>query len=73
MLKRFHFERKEDVSGISGCGKIAVGCLFDTGEAVVHWIGAHGSINVYHSIDDVIFVHGHDGKTKIILDYLFHF
>lgn len=65
---RFHFERAKDVSGVSGCGKVAEGCLFDTGEAVVHWLGVHGSINVYHSIDDVIYVHGHEGGTKIVFD-----
>ena len=56
-------------SGISGRGRVAEGCLFtDTGEAVVHWFGNHGSINVYHSIDDVLYVHGHDGKTRIVFD-----
>ena len=69
MLKRFHFERLEDASGVSGTGRVAEGCLFvDTGEVVVHWLGCHGSINIYHSIDDIVFVHGHDGKTKIVYD-----
>jgi len=68
-LRRFHFERLEDASGVSGCGKVAEGCLFtDTGEAVVHWLGNHGSINVYHSINDVIYVHGHEGRTRIVFD-----
>lgn len=69
MIKRFHFERKKDVSGVSGCGNIAEGCLFlETGEVVVHWLGAHGSINIYHSMDDVIYVHGHEGSTEIVWD-----
>ena len=68
-LRRFHFERLEDASGVSGCGKVAEGCLFtDTGEAVVHWLGRHGSINLYRSLDDVIYVHGHEGRTKIVFD-----
>jgi hypothetical protein len=68
-LRRFHFERLEDASGVSGCGKVAEGCLFtDTGEAVVHWLGNHGSINVYHSIDDVVHIHGHEGRTRIVFD-----
>ena len=67
-LRRFHFERVKDISGVSGCGKVAEGCLFDTGEAVVHWLGKYGSINLYHSIDDVAHVHGHDGSTKIVFD-----
>ncbi len=68
MLKRFHFDRVEDASGVSGTGVVAEGCLFETGEAVVHWLGKYGSINIYHSIDDVIKVHGHEGRTKIVFD-----
>ena len=67
-IRRFHFERLEDASGVSGTGEVAEGCLFTTGEAVVHWRGSHGSINVYHSIEDVFFVHGHEGKTRIVFD-----
>lgn len=68
-IKTFHFERLEDVSGTSGTGIVAEGCLFtDTNECVVHWLGEHGSVNVYHSLDDVIFIHGHQGKTKIVFD-----
>jgi hypothetical protein len=68
-ILRFHFERTKDVSGVSGCGKVAEGCLFtDTQEAVVHWLGEHGSINVYHSLDDVIYVHGHGESTRIVFD-----
>lgn len=68
-LRRFHFERNKDISGVSGCGKVAEGCLFtDTGEAIVHWLGKCGSINLYHSIEDVIHVHGHDGSTQIVFD-----
>lgn len=68
-MRRFYFQRLEDTSGISGCGKVAEGCLLlDTGEVVVHWLGEHSSINIYHSINDVEFIHGHTGKTKIIFD-----
>ena len=69
MISRFHFDRIEDVSGVSGTGRIAEGCLFrDTGEVVVHWLGEHGSINVYHSLEDVLYVHGHQNKTRIVWD-----
>jgi len=67
--RRFHFERLEDVSGISGCGRVADGCLFtDTGQVVVHWLGAHACINIYNSLTDLEYVHGHNGKTKIVFD-----
>jgi hypothetical protein len=59
----------EDVSGTSGVGKVAEGCLFtDTGEVVVHWMGEHSCINIYHSICDVEYIHGHQGKTKIVFE-----
>lgn len=68
-MRRFHFLRLEDVSGVSGVGKIAEGCLFvDTGQVVLHWLGKHPSMNVYSSLDDVYFIHGHDGKTEIIFE-----
>lgn len=67
-MRKFHFLREQDISNVSGIGKVAEGCVFDTGEAVVHWLGAHGSINVYKSLSDVEFVHGHNGATKIIFE-----
>jgi hypothetical protein len=66
MLKVFLLERNQDVSGISGTGIVAEGCLFETGEAVVHWFGAHSSINIYKSLDDILHVHGHNGATKVV-------
>lgn len=68
-MRRFHFERLEDQSGVSGCGVVAEGIVFlDTGEVVVHWFGQHSSINIYHCIEDITYIHGHNGKTKIIFD-----
>lgn len=69
MIKRFVFLRKNDISGISGCGRVAEGCLFaDTGQVVVHWLGSHGSINIYNSLEDVEYIHGHNGSTEIIFE-----
>lgn len=68
-IRRFHLERKIDCSGVSGCGKVAVGCLFeDSGQIALHWLGAHGSINIYASMEDVMFVHGHQGATRVVFD-----
>lgn len=68
-MRKFHLERFGDVSGVSGVGFVAEGCLFiDTGEVVIHWLGKHSSLNIYHSIDDVEFIHGHGGLTKIVFD-----
>ena len=70
-LRRFHFERLKDASGVSGCGRVAEGCLFtDSGEVVIHRLGKHSSINLYRSMEDVIHVHGHQGCTEIIFDVI---
>jgi hypothetical protein len=69
MLRTFWLDRQVDCSGVSGTGKVGEGVLFaDTGEVVLHWFGAHASINIYHSIQDVIDVHGHNGSTIIRFD-----
>lgn len=67
-MRRFHFERIKDVSGTSGCGNVADGVVFDDGQVVVHWLGEHSSVNVYHSLCDVEWIHGHQGSTKIVFD-----
>lgn len=68
MIRRFHFVRNEDVSGVSGCGKIAEGCVFFDGTVVLCWLSEHPSMNFYKSLADVEFIHGHHGKTKIVFD-----
>lgn len=68
MLKRFHLERAKDISGVSGCGTVAFGVMFCDGQIALHWEGLHSSINIYHSIDDLIHIHGHEGSTKIVWD-----
>lgn len=68
MLRRFHFFRKEDASGVSGCGVVAEGVQFSNGHVALTWLSAHPSINLYDSIEDVQLIHGHEGKTKIVFD-----
>ena len=68
MLRRFHFSREKDVSGISGCGIVACGVMFDDGQIALRWAGDHPSLNIYKSIEDLEYIHGHSGSTKIIWD-----
>jgi len=67
-MRRFHFMRLEDASGVSGCGKVAEGVVFSNGKVALEWFGNHASTNVYDSLDDVEFIHGHNGRTKIIFE-----
>lgn len=67
-MRRFHFERLEDASGVSGCGVVAEGVIFSDGKVALEWFGAHSSTNLYSSLEDVQFIHGHQGRTKIVFD-----
>lgn len=67
-MRRFHFLRLEDASGVSGCGKVAEGVVFSNGKVALEWLSKHSSTNLYDSLDDVEYIHGHEGRTKIIFD-----
>lgn len=64
-MKRFKLNRLEDVSGISGSGIIAEGCVFSNGKAIVSWLGKRASIVVWDSLDDCLYINGHGGKTVV--------
>ncbi|HDY68568.1 MAG TPA: hypothetical protein ENH85_12355 [Candidatus Scalindua sp.] len=65
VVKQFKLNRLEDATGISGEGIIAEGIQFSDGRCVLRWLTEITSIGIYDSIDDVEFIHGHDGKTVI--------
>lgn len=67
-MRRFHFMRLEDASGVSGCGTVAEGVIFSDGRVALEWYGEHASTNLYNSIEDVEYIHGHGGCTKIVFD-----
>jgi hypothetical protein len=67
-MRRFVLRRNEDVSGTSGTGIVAEGCLFSNGFCALTWLTSLSSLSWYHSPDVLISVHGHDGKT--ILEYI---
>lgn len=66
MSKRFHFDRKEDASGISGTGRVADGVLFDNGLIALTWNSVHKCVNIYTSLAEMMAVHGHEGRTTIV-------
>lgn len=67
-MRRFHFLRLKDASGVSGCGIVAEGVIFSNGKVALEWLSSHASTALYDSISDVEFIHGHEGMTKIIFD-----
>ena len=64
----FYLNRVEDESGISGTGRVAQGFIFDNGKVAVTWLSEHPSVTVYDSIGEVRAIHGHGGKTEVIME-----
>ena len=64
--KRFHLVRDKDISGVSGIGVVAVGCVFPDHSAVVMWLSEVHSKTIYNSIGEVEKIHGHEGATRLV-------
>lgn len=64
-MQAFRLIRKEDVSGVSGTGVVAVGVVFPNGHCVMQWQTGLDSIGHYNSLNDLISIHGHGGKTSV--------
>jgi hypothetical protein len=67
-VRTFYLNRKEDHTGISGTGIVARGVILPSGKCVMEWQTKHTSVSVYASLDEVRAIHGHDGKTEIVID-----
>lgn len=65
-MRLFQLIRDEDSSGVSGTGVVAEGVEFTNRECVIHWLAKRSSMGIYVTIDDVVAVHGHDGKTRVV-------
>jgi hypothetical protein len=66
-MKLFHFYRSEDHSGVSGTGAVVEGVQFTNGWCALRWISSQSSLCFYQSIEDVKRIHGHGGKTEIVI------
>lgn len=69
-MRMYYLRRHEDVSGNSGCGRVAQVAEFDDGAAVLHWnSGANASgvasTEVFSSVADLLRIHGHDGRSVL--------
>lgn len=67
-LEIFRLERDEDVSGTSGVGVVAKGVKFPSGTCVLEWTSYHHSIGIFSNIDQIMIVHGHGGKTRLVIE-----
>jgi hypothetical protein len=66
-IRPFYLERIEDESNVSGTGVVAVGAIYPSGICIVEWLSFTTSLNQYKNIDHVKEVHGHGGKTKVVM------
>ena len=64
-MKTFNLVRATDVTGISGTGIVAQGVEFDDGTCSMRWLTETASTGFYSSIADLVFIHGHNGATKV--------
>lgn len=64
----FMLMRDEDETGVSGTGEVAAGCVFADGKVAVRWKTATASTTLFDSVADMLKVHGHSGKTRIVYD-----
>lgn len=68
MIRKFHLQRIEDESGVSGTGRVAEGVVFSNGWVAMTWLTRHTSGAFYTSLHEVEKIHGHSGKTKVVMD-----
>lgn len=64
-MRRFVLKRTEDVSGTSGTGIVAEGCVFSNGMVTMTWFSHLQSMTTFVSMDVVRNIHGHEGRTKV--------
>jgi hypothetical protein len=67
MMQCFYLERTEDVSGVSGTGRVAEGVQLPSGRVVIEWLtSSYHSIGIYESMCALLAIHGHNGATNVV-------
>lgn len=66
-FQEFYLLRDEDASGVSGTGIVARGIISPLGRVFMEWQTVHHSWVFFDTISDVELIHGHGGKTRVVL------
>lgn len=61
----FRLVRTEDVSGVSGEGRVADGVQWPDGTVTVRWRTTTASTVFFSCLADAEAIHGHDGRTVV--------
>ena len=64
-IRPFYLYRLVDQSGVSGTGIVAVGVVLPSGKAVLEWCSRWKTITVFESVEQVLHIHGHGGRTEL--------
>jgi hypothetical protein len=64
-VRNFVLVRDKDITGRSGTGIVAEGVVFMDGIVILKWLREPYALGIYPSLEDMISVHGHEGKTHI--------
>lgn len=67
-MKTFYLLRHQDVHGNSGCGVVAEGIIFDHGMGAFTWLSDIKTVTMFMNIVELEKLHGHEGKTEIIIE-----
>ncbi len=65
-MRTFHLLRLEDESGVSGTGVVAEGVRATDMRCVLFWLTEPGAMGIYRSIEELLAIHGHGGKTQVL-------
>lgn len=65
-MRTFKLVRDEDVSGISGTGVVAEGIEYTNGKVSMCWRGDFHTIENADNIHVIEYLHGHQGRTRIV-------
>lgn len=74
-MRTFHLQRDVDMTGLSGTGRVADGCVFPDGTTVVRWRevegehyerGVRATTVVFPNPEAVEALHGHEGATRLV-------
>lgn len=66
-MKNGYLDRHIDVSGKSGTGRVAELAISSDGRVAVFWPDPNPSVASFPDLDTVRRVHGHEGKTTIVI------
>ena len=67
-MKTFYLLRHEDLHNNSGVGVVAEGIIFDSGMCAMTWLTDHPTVTVFDKITTVKDLHGHGGKTEVVIE-----